>query len=199
MTRLHFTGCGRTGTRFVYSVLCSQLHLDVMFEAPSKSQHLVSWMDGLRTDLPYDYKIVQIRNPFKVLSSLVLSNEEAWKWADNSLRRDAKMEGLRQPYENHREWNAVALFAQWYLALQEDCDFIFRIEDVSTVLPSLLEHHLGIHYVQTAQAIRQVLTTCNTVKREQMFWSADTIERVCPTWAPIVFKLADRFHYGEPI
>ena len=196
--RILFTGCGRSGTRFTYYVLSRGLGFSVCFECPDEHQHLVSWCDGLRPDLPYTYCVAQIRNPYLVLSSLWLSKPQSWGWADASLRRDTELPGLRQPYEKNRKWNAVALYAQWYTALLPMADFIFRIEDAAVALPMLFSGQFGESWDTVADAVSGVRTTCNTVPREKMFVTKTEIEEWCPEYAPTIALLAQRFGYKEP-
>lgn len=137
MKRLLVIGCGRSGTRYTAKVL-RRLDLDIGHEKDGDDGQ-VSWRAvPAWSRSEYPVVIHQVREPLSVISSFHTVMSSSWKFiCENEPRIEMKEPLLVRCMKYWLYWNQKCSGA----------DFRFRVEDMNTELPSILDS-IGMNYTK---------------------------------------------------
>jgi len=211
--KLLVTGCGRSGTSFICSVLaqCKQ-PLDLGHESWIGKDGIASWLLAFDKKPPRgpqnvtyrDFDIVfhQVRHPLGVISSLHTAGQESWEFFKECV---PELKAHSWPYMRRQkvhpqdaDTHLLACAKCWYywnLQAEKIAQWTYQVEKLPEVFEQFC-HNVGIPY-DADVFCKKLKTDSRKTRRDyvQICWS--DIQELSPKLCKKIQQLARRYGYEQ--
>lgn len=184
------TGCGRSGTKYIATVL-QQCGLDVGHEKPG-TDGCVSSIWAVRDDYYPSYHdqarptfkriLHQVRHPLDAIGSLMTASQESWAWNARHIKLDPGWSPLLKATFYWYHWNRM-------VETRHQPEFRYRIEELPEVWPEVCRW-VGLEVIPE---IPPVPTDLNHREHPVCRWA--DLHRLAPEWFRIIYGLAKEYGY----
>jgi len=208
--KLLVTGCGRSGTSYICSVLGNfKPAVDIGHENRLGNAGMASWLVPFDVPTPRgpqirlkDFQTIlhQVRHPLGTISSLHTVGQESWDFIKKCIPEIAKHKWQYQKRskvpETQKDQILLAATKYWYywnLQAEKIASWTYQVEDIQNVLPEFCKR-AGI--VWSADVFNKAHKTDTRVTRKdyvKITW--DDIKRVDSTLYNDVIKLSEKYGY----
>lgn len=164
--KLLITGCGRSGTRYI-STLLNNLGLDIPHEVKMGKHGISSWLMAVpNPSYPwgpqfersnFTHIVHQVREPLKTITSLSTFSPISWEYISKYIRIRPKDSILLKSMKYWYRWNKIA---------EKNSIFTYRVENLENIFPKFCIK-IGYPYLKNKKnKINLIKTNINSRRKK---------------------------------